>query len=45
VIACVEPAAFCSLRSCRRIGDFLRGYFAPAELVAARPRTEPCTAA
>jgi hypothetical protein len=37
VIACVEPAAFCSLRSCRRIGDFLRGYLAPAELVAARP--------
>jgi hypothetical protein len=25
VIACVEPAAFCSLRSCRRSGDFLRG--------------------
>lgn len=37
VIACVESAAFCSLRSCRRIGDFLRGYLAPAELVAARP--------
>ena len=37
VIACVEPPAFCSLRSCRRSGDFLRGYCAGAKFVAALP--------
>lgn len=37
VIACVETATFCSLRSCRRSGDFLRGYCAGAKFVAALP--------
>jgi hypothetical protein len=37
VIACVETATFCSRRSCRRVGDFLRGYCAWAEFVAAVP--------
>ena len=45
VIACVEPAAFCSLRSCRRSGDFLHGYCAGAKFVAALPCTATCTAA
>ena len=30
-----ETATFCSLRSCPRTGDFLRGYDAWAEFVAA----------
>lgn len=37
MIAYVEPAACCSLRSCRRTGDFLRGYYAWAKFVAAVP--------
>ncbi|MCX6932918.1 MAG: hypothetical protein NTZ29_09555 [Verrucomicrobia bacterium] len=35
VIACLQRATFCSLRSCPRTGDFLRGYDAWDELVAA----------
>ena len=35
VIACLQTATFCSLRSCPRTGDCLRGYDAWAEFVAA----------
>lgn len=42
VIACVEPAAFCSLGSCRRIDDFL----AATSLLPSSSlrRLEPCVA-